>query len=113
MLLKLQNNKHQKPQKSKLNKTETERQTDRRTVRQTDRQRRRNLHYTLKDNPTATTTIIVIVIIIIIIIILISGPMGSFSRGEDVTQLSLPTPFYSVLVSVSVFMNLSTIPSIP
>ena len=27
----------------------------------------------------------------------------------DVNQLSLPTPFYSVLVSVSVFMALSTV----
>ena len=44
--------------------------------------------------------------------------MGSPSRGGDVTvyvyvpdinQLSLPTPFYSVLVSVSVFMVLSTV----
>ena len=43
-------------------------------------------------------------------------PMGSPSRGGDVTvyvphinQPSLPTPFYSVLVSVSVFMALSTV----
>ena len=42
--------------------------------------------------------------------------MGSPSRGEDVAgyafdinQLSLPTPFYSVLVSVSVFTSLSTV----
>ena len=42
-------------------------------------------------------------------------PAGSPSRGGDVTvyaadvnQPSLPTPFYSVLVSVSVFMALST-----
>ena len=41
---------------------------------------------------------------------------GSPSRGTDVTvyikdvnQPSLPIPFYSVLVSVSVFMALSTI----
>ena len=41
---------------------------------------------------------------------------GSPSRGGDVTvyvpdinQPSLPTPFYSVLVSVSVFMALSTV----
>ena len=41
---------------------------------------------------------------------------GSPSRGEDVAvyvfginQPSLPTPFYSVLVSVSVFMALSTV----
>ena len=41
---------------------------------------------------------------------------GSSSRGGDVTvyvkdinQPSLPTPFYSVLVSVSVFMALSTV----
>ena len=43
-------------------------------------------------------------------------PMGSPSRGGDVAvyvfninQLSLPTPFYSVLVSISVFMALSLI----
>ena len=42
-------------------------------------------------------------------------PVGSPSRGGDVTvyvrhnQLRLPTPFYSVLVSVSVFMALSTV----
>ena len=42
--------------------------------------------------------------------------MGSRSRGADVAffvcdinQPSLPTPFYSVLVSVSVFMALSTV----
>ena len=42
--------------------------------------------------------------------------MGSPSRGGDVTvyvkdinQPSLPTPFYSVLVSTSVFMALSTV----
>ena len=43
-------------------------------------------------------------------------PTGSSSRGGDVAvyafdmnQPSLPTPFYSVLVSVSVFMALSTV----
>ena len=43
-------------------------------------------------------------------------PAGSPSRGGDVTvcvsdrnQPSLPTPFYSVLVSVSVFTTLSTV----
>ena len=43
-------------------------------------------------------------------------PTGSPSRGEDVAiwvfninQPSLPTSFYSVLVSVSVFMTLSTV----
>ena len=43
-------------------------------------------------------------------------PTGSTSRGGDVmvyvlhiNQPSLPTPFYSVLVSVSVFMALSTV----
>ena len=43
-------------------------------------------------------------------------PMGSPSRGGDVevyvfdmNQPSLPTPFYSVLVSVSVFMAISTV----
>ena len=42
--------------------------------------------------------------------------MGLPSRGGnvavyvfDINQLSLPTPFYSVLVSVSVFMALSTV----
>ena len=43
-------------------------------------------------------------------------PAGSPSRGGDVAvyvfdvnQPSLPTPYYSVLVSVSVFMSLSTV----
>ena len=43
-------------------------------------------------------------------------PTGSRSRGGDVTVLvfdinqpSLPTPFYSVLVSISVFMALSPV----
>ena len=43
-------------------------------------------------------------------------PTGSPSRDGDVTvyvcdrnQPSLPTPFYSVLVTVSVFMALSTV----
>ena len=43
-------------------------------------------------------------------------PTGSSSRGGDVAvyvfdinPMSLPTPFYSVLVSVSVFMALSTV----
>ena len=43
------------------------------------------------------------------------APKGSASRGGDVmadafdtNQPSLPTPFYSVLVSISVFMALST-----
>ena len=43
-------------------------------------------------------------------------PAGSPSRGGDVTvhvkdinQPSMPTPFYSVLVSVSVFMALSAV----
>ena len=45
-----------------------------------------------------------------------SVPKGSPSRGGDVAvyvfdinQSSLPTPFYSVLVFVSVFMALSTV----
>ena len=44
------------------------------------------------------------------------GPTGSSSRGGDaavnvfdINQPSLPPPFYSVLVSVSVFMALSTV----
>ena len=43
-------------------------------------------------------------------------PTGSPSRGGDVAvnvfdvnQLSLPTPFYSALVSISVFMALSAV----
>ena len=46
----------------------------------------------------------------------LSVSAGSSSRGGDVAncvfdinQPSLPTPFYSVLVSVSVFMALSTV----
>ena len=46
----------------------------------------------------------------------LSVPMGSPSRTGnvavyifDINQLSLPTAFYSVLVSVSVFMALSTV----
>ena len=37
-------------------------------------------------------------------------PMGSPSRGGDIVVLvpSLPTPFYSVLVSGSIFMSLSS-----
>ena len=45
-----------------------------------------------------------------------TDPAGSPSRGGDVAvyvmdinQPSLPTPFYSVLVSVSVFVALSTV----
>ena len=45
----------------------------------------------------------------------VSVQTGSSSRGGDVTvyvfdinQPSLPTPFYSILVSISVFMALST-----
>ena len=45
-----------------------------------------------------------------------TSPAGSRSRGGDVAvfvfdinQPSLPTPFYSVLVSISVFMSLSTV----
>ena len=47
---------------------------------------------------------------------LIAVPTGSPSRDGDVTvyafdinQPSLPTPFYSVLVSISVFMALSSV----
>ena len=41
-------------------------------------------------------------------------PTGSHTRGRDVAvyvfdQLSLSSPFYSALVSVSVFMSLSTV----
>ena len=43
-------------------------------------------------------------------------PTGSPSRGGyvavyifDINQPSLPTPFYSVLVSISIFMALSTV----
>ena len=50
------------------------------------------------------------------IIFVRASPAGSPSRGGDVTvyvcdinQPSLPTPFYSVLVSISVFMALSTV----
>ena len=48
--------------------------------------------------------------------LLVNVPAGSPSRGGDVAvyvfdinQPSLPTPFSSVLVSVSVFMALSTV----
>ena len=47
---------------------------------------------------------------------IIIGPQGSPSRGGDVAvyvfdirQPRLPTPFYSVIVSISVFMALSTV----
>ena len=47
---------------------------------------------------------------------LASVPAGSPSRGGDVAvyvfdirQPRLPTPFYSVIVSISVFMALSTV----
>ena len=45
-----------------------------------------------------------------------SVPKGSPSRGgnvpayvKDINQPNLPTPFFSVLVSISVFMALSTV----
>ena len=48
--------------------------------------------------------------------LLLRPPAGSPSRGGDVAvyvfdinQPSLPIPFYSVLVSISVFMALSTV----
>ena len=48
--------------------------------------------------------------------LLLSVPAGSPSRGGDVAvyvcdinQPSLPTPFYFVLVSITVFMALSTV----
>ena len=50
------------------------------------------------------------------VFVVVVVPAGSPSRGGDVAvyvfninQPSLPTPFYSVLVSVSVFMALSTV----
>ena len=49
-------------------------------------------------------------------LVLLQVPVGSLSRGgdvvvyvKDINQPSLPTPFYSVLVSISVFMALSTV----
>ena len=50
-------------------------------------------------------------------LVIYSVPAGSPSRGEDVAvyvvddigQPSLPTPFYSFLVSISVFLVLSTV----
>ena len=35
--------------------------------------------------------------------------VGMLRFMSDINQLSLPTPFYSVLVSISVFMALSTV----
>ena len=59
---------------------------------------------------------IVIVCRHVIYIYLCGVPAGSPSCGGDVTvyvfdinQPSLPTSFYSVLVSISVFMSLSTV----
>ena len=50
------------------------------------------------------------------LLLVVVVPADSPSRGGDVmvqvfdiNQLSLPTPFYSVLVSISVFMVLSTV----
>ena len=49
-------------------------------------------------------------------LVLLVVPASSFSRGGDVAldvfdinQPSLPTPFYSILVFISVFMALSTV----
>ena len=51
-----------------------------------------------------------------LVFVKVKVPVGSLSRGGDVTvcvydifQPSLPTPFNSVLVSVSVFVALSTV----
>ena len=38
-----------------------------------------------------------------------SSPLGMLRFTSDINQPSLPTPFYSVLVSISVFMALSTV----
>ena len=53
---------------------------------------------------------------IFVLMMVLSVPTGSPSRGGDVAvyvfdinQPSLPTPFCSVLVSISVFMALSTV----
>ena len=53
---------------------------------------------------------------IFVLMMVLSVPTGSPSRGGDVAvyvfdinQPSLPTPFCSVLVSISVFMPLSTL----
>ena len=52
----------------------------------------------------------------VLLFIMLTVPMGSPSHGGDVaayvftvSQPSLPTPFYSVLVAVSVFMAASTV----
>ena len=51
-----------------------------------------------------------------VFVVVVVVPAGSPSRGGDVavyvfniSQSSLPTPFHSVLVSISVFMALSTV----
>ena len=53
---------------------------------------------------------------LLLVVVIVVVPAGSPSHGGDVmvqvfyiNQPSLPTPFYSVLVSVSVFMVLSTV----
>ena len=60
--------------------------------------------------------IIIVTVIAVCCTVVVKVPSGSPSRGGDVTvcvydinQPSLPTPFHSALVSVSVFMALSTV----
>ena len=56
------------------------------------------------------------VIVPVCLLLVLLVPTGSPSRGggvvvyvSDINKPSLPTPFYFVLVSISVFMSLSTV----
>ena len=60
--------------------------------------------------------VVVGVVVVVVTFTLTNVPAGSPSRGgdivvhvKDIKQPSLPTPFYSILVSMSVFRALSTV----
>ena len=71
--------------------------------------------------PLTLAFLVVVVIlvgdVVVVVVVLFSSSSsvltGSPSRGGDVTfyafDVNLPTPFNSVLVSISVFMDLSTV----
>ena len=59
---------------------------------------------------------LLVVVLSLLLLVVTEIPAGSRSRGRDVmvyvsdrNQPSLPTPIYSILVSISVFMALSTV----
>ena len=63
-----------------------------------------------------SSLIVVVAVVAVEVVVLMSNvPAGSPSRGgvvvhvKDINQPNLPTPFYLVLVSISVFRALSTV----